>query len=140
MDDIYNINDVSNTRTLLTFVVGFSLFSKILRDLSVFTATVSYFYRLLFDIASLPTIIYLLKMLMFVLTMLNSSLIPIYFSKYICTHIRHRIVGFETNGADTGRNNIPFLQYMFRPQLYCVVIGLFQSMTSFFFDMVVNRA
>jgi len=105
------------TQRMMNIVVIFSIITKMIRDINTLYYGIYYLHDLISDITILPFGIYLIKMVMFMFNMIGSLILPGYFVKYILNY---------------SHMEIPLLQYLFKPQLYCALFGIVHYIITLF--------
>ena len=112
-----------NTQKLLTFVVCFSIATKTYKDIITLWTGVPQLLTILTTPITVPILIYLSKMMLFLMTLISAFIVPIHLLKY-----------FAKKGRITLAKD--FTYFMFKPQLYCAIIGIVQWLLSILFSVV----
>lgn len=112
------------THNLLMVVVCFSMITKIYKDVNTLLFVVpDMLIHLLGSFTELFSLITFLRLMNLMLTIIGSIIIPLYIVKYIT--IKKRI----TLQRD-------FVQFMFKPQLYCAVLSIIQWLIGLTFTIL----
>lgn len=115
----------NDTQKLLMIVISFSLVTKLFRDINVLISGIPFLFKILFSPISVPILLYMAQLTLFMVTLIGSLIIPTYLVKYFM------MKGRITIGYD-------IMRYMFKPQLYCAVLGIVHWVLSLLFSSILT--
>lgn len=115
----------TNTQRLLTVVICFSMATKIYKDIITLLTGIPQLLHILTVPIKVPIVMYIAHVILFMMTLIGAFIVPINLIKYFVLKDRIAI----------GRE---FTFFMFKPQLYCAVLGIAQWVLSYIFALLIG--
>lgn len=114
-----------HTQKMLMVVICFSLVTKLFRDINTLYTGIPFLFKILFAPINVPILLYITQIILFTLTFVGALIVPTYLLAYFMKK------GRITIGYD-------LMQHMFKPQLYCAVLGIVQLLLSSLFSGLIS--
>ena len=114
----------NDTKKLLMVVICFSIASNLYRDIGVLASGIPFLFKILFSPITGPLFVYFAQLVLFLMSLVSAIIIPGYMIKYFM------MKGRITIGYD-------IMHHMFKPQLYCAVLGIARWILGIIFSALV---